>query len=358
MSERCLSIIIPVYNAAAFLPRCLDSLVGQTYSNLEIICVNDGSTDGSAAILDEYAAKDARIKVIHQKNAGVSVARNAGLDVATGEFVTFVDADDWVEQDAYEKVLACFTEEFDVVCFGASVDGSCTDECKADLERLLDMRVKGELWVTGFAAAFLNACIWNKVWRRSVIEQSAVRFVEGMRYSEDECFFYCTLAGVRKLWLMQDKLYHYVQHPMSAMKNDKQLMYRVQDAINGVVFLLRHYKNAGVYEQMKGIFLVRFQQCYECAEAFASPDMKQWVQRVEYEILREGRLIQNLEKYYVREVMRRQSGGIAQLFCQYRDNRLCYGIGRFSMFSITYEEERRVYRLLGRIVRVRRRERV
>ena len=102
MNRPVISIIVPVYNVAPFLSRCLDSLVGQTYENLEIICVDDGSTDGSAAILDACAAKDSRIKVIHQENAGVSVARNRGLDAATGEFVTFVDADDWLEPDADE----------------------------------------------------------------------------------------------------------------------------------------------------------------------------------------------------------------------------------------------------------------
>lgn len=94
---------MPVYNVARFLPRCLGSLIGQTYKELEIICVNDGSCDGSAAILDQYAAKDARIKVIHQENSGVSAARNRGIEAATGELITFVDADDWLEPDAYEK---------------------------------------------------------------------------------------------------------------------------------------------------------------------------------------------------------------------------------------------------------------
>lgn len=358
MQEPLLTVIVPVYNVEAYLPRCLDSLLGQTYRNLEIICVNDGSADDSAAILDEYAARDARIKVIHQDNAGVSAARNRGLDTATGEYVTFVDADDWVESDAYEKVLACFAEEVDVVCYGAIVEGSCKDECKVELERMLDMRVEGVLCVLELAKTAVNACIWNKVWRRAVIEQYAVRFVEGMRYSEDECFFYCTLASVRKLWCIKDKLYHYVQHEMSAMKNENQFPYRAQDALKGARYLLQYYKQKGVYEKMKSLFLKRFHECYECAEAFASPDMKRWVQQVEYEILQEGSLSQRLEKYYVREVMRRQSGALAKLFRQYKGNRLCYGMGRFSMFSITYEEERLVYRLLGRIVWVSKRERI
>lgn len=100
-----ISVIIPVYNVAAYLPRCLDSVVGQTYGNLEIILVDDGSTDGGGAICDSYAAEDGRITVIHQKNQGLSAARNTGLQYAAGEFVGFVDSDDWIEPDFYETLL-------------------------------------------------------------------------------------------------------------------------------------------------------------------------------------------------------------------------------------------------------------
>ena len=94
-----LAILIPVYNAEKYLRECLDSVLAQTFPDWEAICVDDGSTDGSGAILDEYAAKDGRFRVIHQKNAGVSAARNAALDVAKGEWVCFVDADDVIDRD-------------------------------------------------------------------------------------------------------------------------------------------------------------------------------------------------------------------------------------------------------------------
>ena len=99
------SIIIPVYNAEAYLRQCLDSVVNQTLREIEIVCVDDGSTDGSAAILEEYAAKVVRIKIIKQKNAGVNVARKEGLKLATGEWIMFCDADDWVEPNAVEEMV-------------------------------------------------------------------------------------------------------------------------------------------------------------------------------------------------------------------------------------------------------------
>lgn len=100
-----ISIIVPIYHCESFLPKCLDSLTNQTYPNIEIILVDDGSTDCSADICDSYAARDSRIVVLHKQNGGVSSARNAGLAVATGEYITFVDADDWVAPDACEKMI-------------------------------------------------------------------------------------------------------------------------------------------------------------------------------------------------------------------------------------------------------------
>lgn len=91
------SVILPIFNTEKYLKACLDSIINQTYKNLEIICVDDGSTDGSLKILEEYSSKDSRIKIINQQNQGVSAARNVGIDNATGDYVSFVDPDDWVE---------------------------------------------------------------------------------------------------------------------------------------------------------------------------------------------------------------------------------------------------------------------
>ena len=98
------SIIVPVYNCAQFLNRCMDSLVNQTLKDIEIICINDGSTDNSPEILQEYAAKDSRIKIINKENGGLSSARNRGLAAAQGEYLGFVDSDDWVDLDFFEKL--------------------------------------------------------------------------------------------------------------------------------------------------------------------------------------------------------------------------------------------------------------
>ena len=100
-----ISVIIPVYNTESYLSRCLDSVLSNTYENLEVICVNDGSTDNSINILDNYKFSDERVIVINQKNSGVSAARNAGLNVATGEYIAFIDSDDWVHTQYFEILL-------------------------------------------------------------------------------------------------------------------------------------------------------------------------------------------------------------------------------------------------------------
>lgn len=105
MKEKLISVIIPVYNTAEYLPRCLDSILKNTYQNLEVICINDGSPDNSMEILEAYAARDSRIRVINQKNAGVSAARNRGLDEASGQYITFIDSDDWIDAVFFEMLL-------------------------------------------------------------------------------------------------------------------------------------------------------------------------------------------------------------------------------------------------------------
>ena len=103
-------MIIPVYNVEQYLPRCLDSIIGQTFSDLEIVCVNDGSPDNSDKILLEYAKKDPRIKIITQENGGLSAARNTGLKNISGEYVSFIDSDDWIDSDYYEQLLKLVEE--------------------------------------------------------------------------------------------------------------------------------------------------------------------------------------------------------------------------------------------------------
>ena len=126
MDRAKISVIVPVYNVEQYLSRCVDSIVSQSYENLEVILVDDGSKDASGKICDDYAGKDGRITVIHKENGGLSSARNAGLDMASGEYVAFVDSDDWIEQQAYEWMMdAMLRHGVKLVCAGRyDVDGA------------------------------------------------------------------------------------------------------------------------------------------------------------------------------------------------------------------------------------------
>ena len=348
-----LSIVVPVYNGSAFLPRCLESLIGQTYRDIEIICVDDGSSDDSLEVLRQYADQDSRIKVIHQENAGVSAARNRGLDVATGEYVTFVDADDWVEQWGYESVVLDFASEVDIVCYGSVLEGEMTQEFRTECEKFLSIPVCADFSATQFCQKPVNACIWNKMWRRRVIEAHHVRFPEGLKYSEDECFFYCSLAGINKIRYVKDAIYHYVQHAGSAMNAARSHGERwAMDVIRGARHTLHFYQKTRTYHAMKENFVQRFQQC--CLRAsleITEPALMASILKQEYQILSRGGLKSRTEIAVIREILRKTQNWFSRVFCQYLDNRICYGVGAVHLLSITYEGNKRIMRVAGRKIK-------
>ena len=220
MSEL-VSIVVPVYNSAAWLRRCLDSICSQTYCNLEILCVNDGSTDDSMDILDEYAARDSRIKVIHQENAGLSAARNTALAHATGAWVAGVDSDDYVAPDVIERAVSCITDEVDVVFFGVQMVGE-HGGLVPDSSGYFCLAT-GLMPFTESLAMRLNVCFWSKLWRRSVIESKGLRFPEGLVH-EDEAFYYLAAPWLRKAAFSPSIGYFYVQRSGSIMHSTRSIL--------------------------------------------------------------------------------------------------------------------------------------
>lgn len=210
-----LSVIVPVYNTAPWLARCLDSICSQSYQNLEILCVNDGSTDNSAEILEECSAKDARIKVFTQVNAGLSAARNTALEHASGEWVTGVDSDDYLYPGVYEKAMACCHSEVDMVFFG--VQDVAEDGTPLPHNSYFDLPETGEYRMIPELAARLNVCFWSKLWRRSLIEENKLRFPVGLVH-EDEAMFYLAAPYTRKIAICPAVGYAYMQRAGSIMK--------------------------------------------------------------------------------------------------------------------------------------------
>ena len=201
------SVIVPIYNVAGYLEQCLDSLVNQSHKNIEIICIDDGSTDKSGEIIDAYAAKDKRVKAIHQPNAGVSAARNKGLETARGEYISFVDGDDWVDTNAYQTILAEIGDNRpDMVLFR----NATVFEKDIRLPRPL---VKDERFGNDFNFELLirkySGTVWGKLFRRQFIRQHALRFISGVSIGEDGLFNMACFAAEPTVYQFEDCFYFY-----------------------------------------------------------------------------------------------------------------------------------------------------
>ncbi len=213
--EELISIIIPVYNVEKYLNRCLESVINQKYRKLEIILIDDGSTDNSGKICDEYALKDSRIKVIHKKNDGVSVARNTGIKIAKGNYIGFVDSDDWIHPDMYKKLYQALIKN--------QADISCCKEirCKNGVEKIskkFDNKITEYdqmQYIKKFFKINSQECIyyvWNKLYKRQIIdeEQYPINLI-----SEDVVGTYKALVKSNKIVEINYPYYYYYYNPNS-----------------------------------------------------------------------------------------------------------------------------------------------
>ena len=204
------SIIVPVYNTAKYLYNCIDSLVGQTYTDIEILLVNDGSTDQSGEICESYAARDARIVVLHQENAGVSSARNAALAVAQGQYVAFVDSDDWVSETYIEDMLdAMARANADFVSCGMFAVNNRHDtvQDKTDCAQILQGR---EVYRALLCNGQVGGYLCNKLFKRELIRTA---FDPDLHVSEDFVFCAEYAKHVSRTVILSRKLYYYWQNP-------------------------------------------------------------------------------------------------------------------------------------------------
>ena len=217
MTSPLVSVVVPIYNVQQYLPQCLDSLVNQQYKNLEIICVNDGSTDNSLAILEKYKQRDDRIIIISQPNKGLSATRNTGLKHVTGEFVVFVDSDDWLELDAISLMSQIFkTPEIDFLCFGTQIHTEGNDDTASYYGRTYSKsRIvsTNSHWITK-----INVSAWSKIYRTEFLKTNDLLFPVGLYY-EDIAFYWKCISLARKIALSSHVLYNYRIRKNSIMGN-------------------------------------------------------------------------------------------------------------------------------------------
>lgn len=223
------SIIVPIYNVERYLEACIESILSQTYGNFELILVDDGSPDQCGIICDKYATQDSRIKVIHKENQGLGMARNTGLDYAIGEFVCFVDSDDWLEQHAIEYwIRAQRKYDADIVM--------CNYQKRNDNKEVLyryeirnkeccyrGKEIEQEIFwpMIGQESMVredftINMCVWTNLYRRELIESEQIRFLSEREYlSEDICFNLQYLLSCKVAVMIPESLYCYRYNPTS-----------------------------------------------------------------------------------------------------------------------------------------------
>lgn len=246
-----ISVIIPIYNVEKFLPRCLDSVVNQTFSNIEIICVNDGSTDKSGEILTKFAANDQRFLVITQENQGLSASRNNGLEVASGNYVFFLDADDYLHKQALEifyktaqksECPIVISKKFCRVGKDAlnmqtyNSDAVPFKICNNPLNDLYKYRL-------------VSAVVWNKLYRTNALKR--FRFIEGIYY-EDWPFTACVFSSIERFALIDEKLYMYNTTSPSIVRSSFSIK-KIHDYIRGIRHVYNYFMAKNKKEQWMAV---------------------------------------------------------------------------------------------------------
>lgn len=263
-----ISVIVPVYNAVKYLEHCLNSICNQTYSNLEIICVDDGAVDGSGKIVDDFSKRDKRIIVVHQNNAGESNARNVGLKIATGDYIAFVDCDDWLELDMYQQmmdVMQC--ENVDMV--------ACSWFSESEEERLV-IKNKKEVVSGKFDRQMLLqyvyerdsykgfAYMWDKLYKRKLFYDSGdnmILFDENIRLGADVLCLARLVLNTKSATFLDKPLYHYRQRSDSGCHTEdigKRLEW-----VQTYVKVVELFENQKVTENI--LDLVRRFLAYHCS---------------------------------------------------------------------------------------------
>lgn len=245
-----ISIIIPVYNVEKYLSHCLDSILAQTYSDFEAICINDGSTDNSLKILHQYLKKDTRFNVINQENMGLSCARNAGLSIAQGEFIAFIDSDDFVDPEFLEILYNTQQQNgSDIVgCdfFEVKDNQNHFHRCK---KHITSKTFKHALDILLNKKNFIHFNVWNKLYKKEAIGD--IRFLPGLFY-EDWVFNCCVFAQINTFTWIAEKLYGYRLSNVSIMRS-KFTKEKLESYVKGIDWVSNFYKQnfSSKWEKLK-----------------------------------------------------------------------------------------------------------
>nr|WP_304429678.1 glycosyltransferase family 2 protein [uncultured Acetatifactor sp.] len=260
------SIIIPVYNVERYLVECLDSVLKQTYNNIEVICVDDASTDNSLSILEKYASQDKRLQVIRkEENVGLASARNAGFDIAIGKYVYYLDSDDYIDLNAIE-LLYSYAEKYNTDCVyfnsrliseaetfgkGPKLSYGLGDADKKVFDGVTLFKLLNENRI------YTNS-VWRQFWRRNYLIDNKLRFVDGMRTSEDAPFSIRAMLSGQKMMIV-DEVYHTYRRRKGAITTESTLI-KLIDMFKGYCIILDYWKSNQFDRTMNGILNERLKQ--------------------------------------------------------------------------------------------------
>ena len=239
-SDPLISVVVPIYNVQKYVRKCIDSIIGQTYHNLEIILVDDGSTDCSPRICDEYSKRDTRIKVIHKINEGLVSARKAGVRVAIGDYIAYVDGDDWIEQNMYEQLIHKINGADVVICgvardYGKHVSHE-VNKVKAGLyegKELVEKIFKKMIYSGVFFERGIQPHVYNVLFRADLLRHNQLQVSNDIRVGEDAACLYPTLLDAKKVCVTSECFYHYQMRDNSIMGvNDKMELERYKILYN------------------------------------------------------------------------------------------------------------------------------
>lgn len=256
--EELLSVIVPIYNSGEYIGRCIESLLNQTYRKLEIILVDDGSTDASGAICDRYAKQDNRIQVFHKENEGLVETRKYGLRKASGEYVAFVDSDDWIESSMYEEMLSGNDgKSADIIVSGLTMEDDGIISYEMDtvpegyytrnevIEKILPVMMHD----AGHNRRGITGAIWNKIFSKSLLETCLYSLDSNLTYGEDAAVVYPAIARASGVIVKKKSWYHYMIHPGSMASSYGM------ESFQKILFLKRELQKAfetlGIWRQMQ-----------------------------------------------------------------------------------------------------------
>ncbi|WP_050008083.1 glycosyltransferase family 2 protein [Butyrivibrio sp. WCE2006] len=252
-----ISVIVPVYNVEQFLRKCIDSIIFQDYEDIEVILIDDGSTDGSGIICDEYEGKDSRIRVIHQDNKGLAATRKIGVEHAKGEFIAFIDSDDWIERDYFKFMFSFVEDDVDLVTSNNIVDENgisidvhvCAREGIYDYRRIRKEILPVLMWEIRTDRRAILPTLGSKIFKKDLLWDSMKNVDDRITIGEDAVVTYPYIEKCKKLVVTHYMGYHYVQHGASIMHakalQNYESLYLARNYLND------YFESVGILEDMQ-----------------------------------------------------------------------------------------------------------